>query len=149
MGDFTRELNEILALVSVIDPDEIGTGTSSGDTVDMRMFRRVLFQLAVGDLASGATLDFKLQGSVDGNDPWVDIAGKAITQLTEAGSDDDKQVFVEITAEEANAAGYRYIRGLLTVGTAAGSVCMLALGDVARYEPVHEFSLASLDEIVA
>jgi hypothetical protein len=150
MGDFTQQLSEMLALVSVTDPNEFGTGTNGGDVVDMRYFRRVMFIVAIGALGTAATVDFKLQGSADGSTGWTDITGKAITQLTEAGTDANKQAIVEITAEETSTLGYRYVRGLLTVGgvDAGNYATVIALGGVARYEPVAEFDLDSVDEIV-
>lgn len=145
---YNERLTEALALVACIDPDAYTTGTQGSDSVDMKLHRRAEFIVMAGDLGSSATLDFKLQGSAD-DSTWVDISGKSITQLTQAGTDSNKQAEVEITAEEAGALGYRYIRGVMTVGVATSDAGVVALADFSRYGPASENDLASVDEIVA
>ncbi len=124
------------------------TGTQGSDSVDMKLHRRVEFIVMAGDLGSSGTLDFKLQGSAD-NLTWADISGKSITQLTQAGTDSNKQAEVEITAEELGALGYRYVRGVMTVGVATSDCGVVALAGFSRYGPASENDLTSVDEIVA
>lgn len=149
MANFSERLSEQLAVVACIDPDAYGTGAVSSDVIDMRYHRRVIFVIQVGELAAGASVDFKVQeGST--SSPSSDLSGKAITQILDGGSgtDGDKQAIVEVSAEELSA-GCRYIKGVLTVGTDAADAGVLALADVSRYEPGNAFDLASVDEIVA
>ena len=140
------QLSERIAVVAAIDPDAYATGTQGTDTVDMRYHDRVMFIVQVGTLGSSATVDFKVQESANGTS-WSDLSGKSITQLTDAGSDDDKQAIVEVAAAELSS-GKRYLRGVLTIGTASSDAGVIALGDC-RYEPVEDFDLSSVDEIVA
>ncbi len=144
-----KKLSEAVAVVACIDPDAYGTGAQTSDWIDMSKFERVLFIVQAGTLGSSATLDFKVQQSAadSGTNP-ADISGKAITQLTEAGTDSDKQALVEVRADELTA-GYRYIAGVLTVGTATSDAGVLAIASEPNYGPAYDYDLASVDEIVA
>jgi len=72
-----------------------------------------------------------------------------ITALTAAGTDDNKQAKVEVTAEECAAQGVRYLRGDLVIAVAASLVCVIVQAAPNRYSPAADFDLASVDEIVA
>lgn len=147
---YTNRLSEQLAVVSCIDPDAYGTGAVNGDVIDMENFRRVLFIVQAGTLGSSATLDFGVYGDTASGGSYATlITGKSITQLTEAGTDSDKQALVEVTAEEVAAQGLRYIRGTMTVGTATSDAGVVALAGHARFQPASDLDLASVDEIVA
>lgn len=143
-------LSEALAVVATIDPDAYGTGTQNTDVIDMRYHRRVIFIVMAGTLGSSATLDFAVKGDTASNGSFTDtITGKSITQLTDGGTDSDKQAIIEVTAEEAAAQGFRYLRGLATLGAATSDYGVVALAGHARYSPASEYDLATVDEIVA
>ena len=145
-----QRLSEQLAVVACIDPDAYTTGAATSDEIDMRYHDRVVFIVMAGTLGSSATLDFKLQGCATSGGSFSDISGKSITQLTQAGTDADKQAIVEITGAEAYAAGpYRYIQGVMTVGAATSDAGAIALADCTRRVPASELDLTSVDEIVA
>jgi hypothetical protein len=147
---YSEQLSQKLAVVSCIDPDAIAAGSVNGDAVDMSKFNRVLYVVMSGDLGVSATLDYKLQGSPNGSTGWTDLAGKAITQLTQAGGDSDKQALIEITAEELHgySSAYRYVRDVLTVGVATSEAGAVALASCSRIHPASDDDLASVDEIV-
>jgi hypothetical protein len=136
--------------VDCIDPDANTTGDITGDIIDMSKHARVMFIVMAGDLGSSATLDYTVYGSASSNmaSPGA-LTGKAITQLTQAGTDSNKQATVEVTAEEVKAQGYRYIRGTLTIAVATSDAGVVGLADHSRYFPASELDLASVDEIVA
>jgi hypothetical protein len=144
-----QKITEALAVVACIDPDAYGTGAQTSDWIDMSKFERVAFIVQAGTLGSSATLDFKVQQSklANGSSP-VDISGKAITQLTEAGTDSDKQVVVSVEASELSD-GYRYIAGLMTVGVASSDAGVVAVATNPNYGPASDYDLASVDELVA
>lgn len=140
---------EDVVVLATIDPDAYGTGDQTTDTIDMRYWREVLFIVMAGTLGSSATLDFVVAGSASSDmSSSATITGKSITQLTEAGTDSDKQALVRVTAEEVFAQGYRYIRGTMTVGTATSDAGAVVVGWHARYNPGNQFDLASVDEVV-
>jgi hypothetical protein len=142
-------LSEQLAVAATIDPANVSPSTVPTDVIDLSRARRVLFIIAVGALGTSATVDFVVKGdTTSGGSFTTTVTGKTIAQLTKAGSDDNKQVVVEVSAGEAAVQGFRYVRGSLTVGTAASQVCVIALTGDLRYSPASEFDLASVDEIV-
>ncbi len=145
---YTERLSEKLALVATVDPDSYSANTYYTDDIDVRLFRRVMFVVAVGDMATGATVDFSVVEGASASPTTAMSPAKAITQLTKAGTDNDKQAIVEVMAEEC-AVGTRYIRGKLVTATDASDVCVIALADVGRYKPENGYDLASVDEIVA
>lgn len=145
-----QRISERLAIVGTIDPDAYGTGAQNSDIIDMKFWRRVVFIVMAGDLGSSATLDFKVQSGDSTLSDAADLTGKSITQLTQAGTDSDKQVIVEVTAEEVAEAGDRYIRGTMTIGTASSDCGVIVLGEPAHYtKDVTANDLSTVDEIVA
>lgn len=147
---YSNRLSQQLALVATIDPQSVGVGTSDSDAVDMATFRRCAFVVLTGVLGASATVDFKLRWSATSGGTYADITGKAITQLVKA-SHDNSQAIVEITAEELLTADAtaRFVKGRITVGTAASIVGVVALADTARYVPASDFDLASNVQILA
>jgi hypothetical protein len=144
MGNYNRGLREQLSVVSCIDPDAYTAATYTGDVIDMQDFRRVIFILQAGDLGSSATLDYRVEGSAVVGLTSSGTVGTAATQLT----DSNKQVVIEVTAEQVAALGYRYIRDEMIVKTATSDCGSIALGQLAHYSPASEYDLASVDEIL-
>jgi len=141
-------LTERLALVGSIDPDACATGAQTSDWIDMSKFRQVMFAVAVGTLGSSATVDFKVQEATSsGGAGAADISGKSITQLTEAGTDSDKQVLVNVRFDELSD-GFTHIAGVMTVGVATSDAVVLVFAGDPTYAPASDFDLASVDEIV-
>ncbi len=143
--------SERIAVLGTVDPDVCGTGTHGTDWVDMSKFQNVGFVVMTGTLGSSATVDFKVQEATSAAGAGAqDISGKSITQLTEAGTDDDKQVVVNVKAEELDREdGYQFVRGLMTIGVATSDAAVLVLGADPRFLPASDFDLASVDEIVS
>lgn len=144
-----QKITEALAVVACIDPDAYGTGAQTSDWIDMSKFERVAFIVQAGTLGSSATLDFKVQQATDGSGSGAeDMTGKVITQLTQAGTDSDKQAVVSVEASELSD-GYRYIAGLMTVGVASSDAGVVAVAMNPNYGPVSDYDLASVAELVA
>lgn len=145
-----ERLSENLAVVSCIDPDAYTAAAYNGDVIDMKLYERVMFIVMAGTLGTNATVDWVLKGDTASDGSYsTTITGKSITQLTEAGTDSDKQVVIEVTAEEVAAQGFRYIRETMTVGTATSDAGSIAIAGRLSYSPASEYDLASVDEIVA
>lgn len=141
--------DQAVAVVATCDPDAITTDGDTTDIIDMSKFEQVMFVVMAGTLGSSATLDFQVYQSTASNmaNPVV-ISGAAVTQLTEAGTDSDKQAVVVVKQPDLTT-GYRYIRGTLTVGTATSDAGMLALGFYPTFGPATDYDLTSVDEVVA
>jgi hypothetical protein len=146
-----KKLSEAVAVVACIDPDAYTTGAQTSDWVDMADFERVAFIVMAGALGTSATIDFKVQQATDGNGTGAkDVTSKAITQLTDGGTDSDKQAIVEVRQDELDVeGGFRYVAGIMTVGAATSDAGVIALGGNPTYGPASNYDLASVDEIIA
>ena len=133
------------ALLGTVDPDAMTAGTDGTDIIDMKYWDEVAFVLQVGEMQATSTVDFLIQASAS-SDMSSPATIRSATQLTAAGSDDDKQVILTVRGAELAADGYRYVRGKITVGTAASDVAVVALGR-GTYKPASDFDIASVDEI--
>lgn len=142
--------SEYCAVVGTIDPDAYTAASYETDEIDISEFHRYFFIVSVGDLGSSATIDFKLQGANALGGSYADLSGLAITQLTQAGSDDNKQVWLEVSPIKLKEldADVTHIKGVLTVGTATSDAAVIAHGMCPRYGLAFDFDLASVDEIV-
>lgn len=148
--------SERVAVVSVIDPADRASGTTTGDAIDMSVHDEVMFIVMVGNIVKGDTIDFKVTESATSNGTFTPISGKAITQLTQAGTDHNKQAIINVRASDLTA-GYRYLKGRLYVtgvtGTGNNGSSVLTLAFKSRYSSATTSTtygdLASVDEIVA
>lgn len=120
-----------VAIVGTIDPDVTTASTVTTGWVDMKNFGAVMAVIMAGTLGSSATIDAKLEQATDGSGTGAkDIAGKAIGQLTQAGTNDsDKQAVINCFAEELDLANdFTHVRLSLTVGTATSDAGAVLLG---------------------
>lgn len=142
--------SERCAIVGVIDPDAYTANSYATAAAPVSKFRRFQAIVFVGDLGTNATVDAKLQRCTDaaGSSP-TDITNAAITQLTDAGSDSNKQVIInyDTQGEEGNAK--RFIRLLVTVATATSDMGAVLLGFDPFGKPASDDDLSSVDEIVS
>lgn len=140
-----------VAVVGVIDPDVTTASTVTTSWIDMAKFGALMAIVMAGTLGSSATLDAKFQQATDSSGTGAkDIAGKAITQLTQAGTDSDKQAIINLFQNELDIDnGFTHVQLSLTVGTATSDAGAIVLG----FDPVKGQAalsdLATIDEIVA
>ena len=147
MSNLNVKPSDRAPLVGVINPQSATTAKSSG-YVDMQRFPGgILATVKAGVIATNGTVDAKLeQATTDGGTP-KDVTGKAITQLTEAGTDSNKQVEINCLQEDLDVAGgYRWVRLTITPATAAALIDGEIRGFDAAYGPAAD--LASVDEVV-
>jgi len=136
-------------LVGVIDPDAYAANTYTTDWIDMSKFSQIMATVFAGDLGSSATVDAKLQQATDGSGTGAkDVAGKAITQLTQAGTDSNKQVVMLCRADELDVTNrFTHVRLSVTVGTATSDMGASVHGFGPAVIPGTD--LTSVDEIIA
>lgn len=139
------------AVVGTIDPDAYAASTVVSDYVDMTKFQEVMAVVMAGELGSSATLDAKLRQATDSSGTGVkDITGKAITQLTQAGTDSDKQAVIRVRSDELDVANrFTHVALSMTIGTATSDAGAILLGFMSRYQPGNSYDLATVDEIVS
>jgi len=140
-----------LAIVAAINPVSQAAGAVSTGWISMQNWRSVMAIVQAGVLGAAATLDAKLEQATSAAGAGAkDIAGKAVTQLTQAGTDSNKQAIINLRQVELDfAGGYSHVRLTLTVGTQASLVSAVLLGLDARYNPASDSDAATVDEIVA
>jgi hypothetical protein len=136
-------------LAGIIDPDAYTAATYTTGWVSMVTYDAIQAIVMAGTLGSSATIDAKLQQASDGSGTGAkDITGKAITQLTQASTDDDKQAIINCRADELDRDNnFTHVRLSVTVATATSDMGGLILGHNARYQPATD--LASVDEVVS
>lgn len=138
------------AVVGVIDPDANAAGAASTGWVDASTFHSFLAIIMAGTLGASATLDAKLEQATDGSGTGVkDVTGKAITQLTQAGTDSDKQALINLFSDELDINnGFTHVRLTMTTGVATSDSGALLLGLDPRNDIASANDAATVDEIV-
>jgi hypothetical protein len=137
-----------VTLLDTIDPVSQAAATVTGAWLSAADFFSYLALLSVGALGASATVDAKLEQATDDQGTGAkDIVGKAITQLTDAGTDDNKQVAINLRPAELDAqGGFTHFRLSVTVATQACLIAGHVFGLDARNAPgTHD---TTLDEVV-
>jgi hypothetical protein len=139
--------SEQATVAAVINPQSANSAQSSG-WVSMATYEAIQALVVAGALGASATVDAKLQQAQDASGTGAkDITGKAITQLTKAGSDDNKQAIINCYAQDLDVSGgFTHVRLTITPATAACLIAGVVLGHYARYQPAA--AAASVDEVV-
>lgn len=142
--------SQLAAVVAAIDPDAASTGAQTTGWINMSDFQSIMAIVMAGELGASATLDAKLEQAQDASGTGAkDITGAAITQLTKAGTDDDKQAIIECWSEDLDLANdFTHVRLSMTVGTAASDCGAVVLGMGPRYAPASDRDAATVAEIV-
>lgn len=139
------------AIVAVMDPDVTAAGTVETGWVSAADFERFMAIIMAGTLGSGASLDAKIEQATDdtGTDA-KDVTGKAITQMTQAGTNQsDTQAIINLNVDELDIANaFTHIRLSVTVAGATSDAAALLLGFDARELPASVSDAASVGEIV-
>jgi hypothetical protein len=131
-----------VGVVGVKLPTSQAAGNADTGWVSMALFRSAMAVVAAGALGTSATLDAKIQQAQDDTGTGVkDIAGKAITQLTQAASGSNKVTVINVRATDLDfGAGFTHIRLRVTGAVAASLTSAVLLG----LDPVH--GVASADD---
>jgi hypothetical protein len=143
--------SEVAAIVGVIDPDVNAAGALTSAYVDMSKFNQVMAIVMAGTLGVSATLDAKIVQATDSSGTGSkDVTGKAITQLTQAGTDDsDKQAIINVRAEELDIDnGFSFAALTLTTAVATSDSGAVLVGFGASYAPASDSDLSSVAEVV-
>ena len=138
-----------VAVVGAIDPDVTAAGAVSTGWVAAKDYEKFMAVVMAGTLGTSATFNAKLEQALDGSGTGVkDITDKAITALTEAGTDEsDKQALINLTNEELDVnGGFTHVRLSVTVSVATRYAACLLFGLNPRYYPasyIYASSFAS------
>ena len=139
-----------LAIVAAINPVSQAAGAVSTGWISMQNWRSVMAIVQAGVLGAAATLDAKLEQATSAAGAGAkDIAGKAVTQLTQAGTDSNKQALINLDHGSLDFNnGFRYVRLSMTVATATSDSGAIVLGLDPRYGAANASDIAAVDEIV-
>lgn len=139
-----------VAVVGAIDPDANAAGTLTTGWVSLADFGALMAVIMAGTLGSSATLDAKFEQATDDSGTGAkDVTGGAITQLTQAGTDSDKQSIINLFAEDLDINnGFTHARLSMTVGTATSDSGAVLLGLYPRSGAASDSDAATVAEIV-
>lgn len=141
------KFQEELAILATIDPDAYSTGEQLSDPIDMSRHESIAALLLLGEITATGTIDAKFVSSATSGGTYTDITGKALTQLTAAGTDSDKQAILNLRHDEVPS-GHRYVKLSVTAGTAGADFGAVVVGRNSRYGPDTSSDLASVDEYI-
>jgi hypothetical protein len=137
-----------ITLLGAIDPDANAAGALSTDWVNAALHESLLALIAAGDLGASATLDAKLEQAQDSSGTGAkDITGKSITQLTQAGTDSNKQVFINCQSEDLDRTNrFSWVRLTMAGATATSDYAGFLFGMDSRFGGGSHAS--TVDEVV-
>jgi hypothetical protein len=140
--------SELVTPLAVIDPVSQAAGTVTTGWISAANYVSFLGKLSVGALGASATVDAKFQQATDSSGTGAkDVAGSAITQLTKAGTDDNKQVWINLRSDRLDKNNaFTHIRLSVTVATAACLIYAEVLGIGPYQDPGTP--VTTLDEVV-
>lgn len=149
MTDMNLKPSQRAGIVGVVNPQSASSAQSSG-WIDATTFHNYLATIMVGAIGSAATVDAKLeQATANDGSGAKDVTGKSITQLTKAGTDDNKQVEINLKQEDLDFAnGFKFFRLTITPATAASLIAGVVQGFDARYGMASDNDVTTVDEIV-
>jgi hypothetical protein len=126
------------SLLAVIDPDANAAGTLDTGWIDVALYESFLAIILAGDLGTNATLDVKLRQAKDSSGTDAkDITGKAITQMTQAGTNmSNKQTMINLESEDLDN-GFSYISLRAVGATATSDFAALLIGLNGKYGKSH------------
>lgn len=143
--------SERAAIVGVIDPDVTAAGAVSTGWVAAKDFLNFMAIVFAGTLGSSATLDAKIEQASDSSGTGAkDVTGKAITQLTQAGTASDKQAIINVKQADLDIANsFTHLRLTVTVATASSDAGAVLLGFDPTFGAASDYDAATVAEIVA
>lgn len=146
----TQKPSDEIAVLATIDPDAYTANTYVSDYASAEYFEEFLAIIEVGTIGASGTVNAKLRQATSSTGAGVkDITSKAITALTEAGTDSDKQALINLRADELDRAnGFKFVCVSMT-NVATVDMGALLLGIKPKHGPASGHDLASVDEIVA
>lgn len=144
---YTNRVSEDFVPLATHYPLTRQVATHVSDWVLLENYHRAWFFLNLGAMGANATVDANLQQAQDATGTGAKaITGKSITQLTQAGADDNSLVCIELQTEELDVDNsFEYVRFRVTIAVADCTYSANLFGTNSRYKPVPT---SSWDEIV-
>ncbi|MDI9330961.1 MAG: hypothetical protein QM527_06575 [Alphaproteobacteria bacterium] len=142
--------SEQLSILAALDPGNQATGAANTGWVPLNTHHGLLALVQTGALATGSTVDAKLQQALDTSGSGAkDVSGKAITQLSQANNGANCQALINLRPEELDVNnGFAYVRLVVTVATAAANTSAQLLGINPRLASAETANQAAVAQIV-
>lgn len=139
-----------VALAGVIDPDAYAAGTYTTGWIAAAEAANFMALVSVGDMVATSTVNAKIEQATSAAGAGAkDLTGKAVTALTQAGTDDNKQAIINIRADDMDIANsFTHFRLSMTVATAASDAAGYVFAMDHRHGPANLRDLTSVDEVV-
>ena len=143
---YTERFFEKHAVLGVLYPASYASEQNLG-WYAVQNYHRIAILVIGGNIGTSLDVDVEIATDADGSDVHT---LKSITQLTQAGSDDDSYVGIEIQSEElskpagTSVTNFTHLRVEVTP-SGATLACVVVLGVNPRFAPV---STTGFDEIV-
>jgi DNA-directed RNA polymerase specialized sigma54-like protein len=150
MAQKTLAASALMAAVATIDPDAAAVGTYNTVWISMSDFQVVQAVVMAGALGAAATLDAKLEQALDSAGTGAkDLVDAAITQLTKANADDNKQAIIECFGEDLDIENdFTHVRLSLSIGVANSDCAAIVMGLSPRHGAASDNDAASVSGIV-
>ncbi len=142
--------SEQLSILATLDPGNQAVGVATTGWVPLNTHHGLLALVQTGTLATGATVDAKLQQAQDASGTGAkDVAGKSIAQLTQASNGANRQALINLRSEELDVNnGFAFVRLVVTVAAAAANTSAQLLGVNPRLASAETANQAAVAQIV-
>ena len=136
---YTEQLSQALGFVGSVIPGTAATGSSlATEAIDLSKFRRYLFTLQLGAVATSGAAQIIVQGATASGATYATITSLTSNVLTASGA-----VQSELTDEGivSLASGYTWAKGIINVtGANVSGVGLTVYGGVSRYGPGSQYN---------
>ena len=140
---YTSRVSERMYPLAIHYADGRGAGNHDSAYVSLQDYHRAWLVINVGDQEGAATFDAQIRQAQDATGTGVKaITGKAITQLTGAGSD---LVCIELQTEELDVDnGFEHVSFRITIAGGAVIYSAILYGLTSRFKPVPTTNWAEI-----
>jgi hypothetical protein len=145
-----QKLSEGITICDVFAPISQGAGTvTTPNWIAVGTFDRFMALIEAGVMQASSTIDAKIrQATSSGGAGAKDVTGKAITQVTQAGSGSGTVSVINFSGGDLDSAnGFNYVQVSITVGAAATLLAAKLLA-LPSYEPADQFNATAVTQIV-
>lgn len=141
--------SERIAVAAFVAPGARAAGAGNSGWIDTALYSRLMCVITTGTLGASATVDAKWQSATDSSGTGAaDVAAGQITQIVKA-SGDNKQAIMNLDVNRLPDRTKRFVRLVLTVGTATSDAGAVVLGVDAKHAPATDFDPASVVQVVS
>lgn len=141
--------SERIAVAAVVAPGARAAGAGNSGWIDTALYSRLMAVISTGTLGASATVDAKWQQASDSSGTGsADISAGQIAQIVKA-SGDNKQAVMNLDVNRLTDRTKRFVRLVLTVGTATSDAGAVVLGIDPRHAPATDGDPASVAQVVS